>query len=1173
MGKLMPTESFHVVVCVPGAEPHRVKVSPGTTVGQLSQAEAKVDTLVQPIAITTLTGIPLALNCPLTVAAWYVIQDGAVHTLPKCAQVHAEQCLSIDLQGTTRLQGLIRQGPLVAVDEMCFYASLVRNQGHQIQIATPLVLDEPDDQHQELASWAMQCKHEHEISPDTTEFLVPVLHMSHWSPIGLSVSDQVAVMHVPQELMQSISSIVTDECGPNEVQFKSFILPTAFAADCGFQTVNWMFAKAIGTTTPHAVSPAQADQWRVPFALKLQQEGRPGHGNCTQQIRLGGLRMCPNDDCSPNRPVPVGTSVHSTDNDSVDSHLLPLLAPVRVEHRIDTGLARGFSLGELAQLGTVTIREHQTIVMNLPHGSRVQGLLQQGSLVADDEMLYYTTLARDAGLPIDAPLVIDYSEAVCLTLQRWALNCISMNEANPSMASFAVPVLVQSHWSPLFMQVDSHEIALYAPQELRQHLSSINWGCRVTQSVQIVIVDMPHESIADCGFQTMHRLVACPADRANACPMPPAFAKHLRECFMAFVSSQHASRGQCCLMEVRLGGTIQPDQLLLQALLKQHGVHQERLGTCASSLIQQLGAEMITKVLSGPAPWKDLKAAASQSNPPIRIVLAAELDTAVKSRLATGKPMGSKANKKPATKASKPPVIPGADQIKLPDAIFAQQDGQLLPTIPLHKVEAHAQGVAVCNIQDVQHFLHLSSPLSAEGIALLILDHADPRIPTTAEHVRLPAMSACTGEPMLVSAALIQLGAKRVIRHIPTESFALEEIQTKVLKILVYKDEWPGQWTTFIQHPVRHLFDHDLMKEPSFLHSEHILDVWDRQTLDSKLARTPLAQAEVFAVLLRVTDKFADHLMPQAAVDGIYLEPRTMDGRRPDPQYHVIWMPRKTLAEVRLARSQTEQRTAIVRMGPRLGLRVDRDQAEKVHMQHRPDLMFLAGQTLRPYKVGPFPYGSTKASLSQGFKHMGWNARPVQPISQMQVTEGVFWHVMSPQEPSHWIYQMKHGDILIATLEDPKEAPVPMTSNIIASRKTLSTLAQSQQATSVDPWLANDPWQTGVTAKKSNAGATSPAVTPGHLTALEQRLAQKINASASDLKPDQMHVDQTERIDALERQVTSLTQNFSQFQQQQSKVNNQIACQLQGFEGRIDTKLEDQMQRIEALLSKKMRHE
>ena len=70
-----------------------------------------------------------------------------------------------------------------------------------------------------------------------------------------------------------------------------------------------------------------------------------------------------------------------------------------------------------------------------------------------------------------------------------------------------------------------------------------------------------------------------------------------------------------------------------------------------------------------------------------------------------------------------------------------------------------------------------------------------------------------------------------------------------------------------------------------------------------------------------------------------------------------------------------------------------------------------------------------------------------------------------------------------------------------------------------------------------------------------------------------MQVDQSSRIEALEMQVSTLTQSFSNFQGHQAKINQQIASQLQGFEGRIDSKLEDQMQRIESLLSKKMRHE
>ena len=288
--------------------------------------------------------------------------------------------------------------------------------------------------------------------------------------------------------------------------------------------------------------------------------------------------------------------------------------------------------------------------------------------------------------------------------------------------------------------------------------------------------------------------------------------------------------------------------------------------------------------------------------------------------------------------------------------------------------------MALCNIGDVTHFLSLTTPISTEGVALLILDHNDDRLPVQAERIRVPAMSATTGEPMLVSAALLQLGGKRVVRHVPTESFALEEIQTKVLKVLVYKDEWNGQWTAFIKHPVKAIFDHTLMQDPAFPQAEHIIDVWDRQTLDAKMARTQTDQAEIFAFLIRVTEGFAAAVMPSAAVDGIYLEPRTLDGRKPDPTYRVIWMPRQNLAQVRLARSQTEAKTTIARMGNRFGLRVDRHQAEQVHVQHRPDLMFLDGHELKPYKVGPFPYGSTKESISKGFKHLGWNARPVQPI-------------------------------------------------------------------------------------------------------------------------------------------------------------------------------------------------
>ena len=186
----------------------------------------------------------------------------------------------------------------------------------------------------------------------------------------------------------------------------------------------------------------------------------------------------------------------------------------------------------------------------------------------------------------------------------------------------------------------------------------------------------------------------------------------------------------------------------------------------------------------------------------------------------------------------------------------------------------------------------------------------------------------------------------------------------------------------------------------------------------------------------------------------------------------------------------------------------------------------------------------------------------------MQVQEGIFWH-----EPTHWIYQMKHGDILIAKLEDQRETALLATNHIIASRKTISTLTQPPSDSTSDPWLKADSWQADQPSRKPTAAQPLPTVTQGQLAALESRLEQKIHASASEAKEDTMQVDQSSRIEALEMQVSTLTQSFSNFQGHQAKINQQIASQLQGFEGRIDSKLEDQMQRIESLLSKKMRHE
>ena len=118
---VLPTDNFAISVCSKGCKPTPVQVRSGTTVGQLSQAEEGFSSFAQPIAVTTLTGFPFPLNSKLTPSTWYVIANGATHTTPKCPEVHACQSTVLTLQGQSRFQGLLVQGPLVAVDEMQFY--------------------------------------------------------------------------------------------------------------------------------------------------------------------------------------------------------------------------------------------------------------------------------------------------------------------------------------------------------------------------------------------------------------------------------------------------------------------------------------------------------------------------------------------------------------------------------------------------------------------------------------------------------------------------------------------------------------------------------------------------------------------------------------------------------------------------------------------------------------------------------------------------------------------------------------------------------------------------------------------------------------------------------------------------------------------------------------------
>lgn len=154
---------------------------------------------------------------------------------------------------------------------------------------------------------------------------------------------------------------------------------------------------------------------------------------------------------------------------------------------------------------------------------------------------------------------------------------------------------------------------------------------------------------------------------------------------------------------------------------------------------------------------------------------------------------------------------------------------------------------------------------------------------------------------------------------------------------------------------------------------DHILEVWDRQTLTERMSRTKATTAEVFIVNIRLKGSWAPALFKGAEDPGIYLEPRTET--------------KKTKAEVLTAGQATPRWTTIARAGHKWGLRVSAEAAEALHNQYRPGTPYLPGRRLERYHVGPVPYGTTRQAL----------ARPVRPTSS--TGSGCVWLAQAPQEP------------------------------------------------------------------------------------------------------------------------------------------------------------------------------
>lgn len=271
-------------------------------------------------------------------------------------------------------------------------------------------------------------------------------------------------------------------------------------------------------------------------------------------------------------------------------------------------------------------------------------------------------------------------------------------------------------------------------------------------------------------------------------------------------------------------------------------------------------------------------------------------------------------------------------------------------------------------------------------------------------------------------------------------------------------------------HPLRHIFDHVpplqqvcpdhecpgcecWHQSAQYPIEGPVVEVWSKQWLRLNFVACPPHQAEVFVVNLCIPVVLQHIVQEFSGFAGIFLEPKSVDGRRPSELYQVIWFPKAALDQLMVQRQTIPEVCDTARLGHKLGLRCKTEHAAAVFAKIKPGMTFLPAGKKQSWLVGPFPWGTLMTSVAAALKEFGWVARPIQPVTAGQHVEGLLYKVQLVDEPPSKIFKMAHGDVLMTQDAQPSAA-APAAPKVVATSTTKAIVSKD----GVDELQINDPW-------------------------------------------------------------------------------------------------------------------
>ena len=643
----------------------------------------------------------------------------------------------------------------------------------------------------------------------------------------------------------------------------------------------------------------------------------------------------------------------------------------------------------------------------------------------------------------------------------------------------------------------------------------------------------------------------------------------------------------------------------LHDLLLQHGVNPSQVESRMQLVCRTIGTFEVQDAMTSGNPWRSLKTLANQHKPPLKIVLAEELAAVVKARSAKGDIPSRRRQGKAGGKGApaRPPLLDPC-KLEVDFGAFVANDHPLAQ-LDLQHLGPLAEGIVVTTIHGIEAHLKVGRPISENGLAALVLNVDDSDLSTSLEWSQVRSVLRCKAncQPVLVSAHLIQLGRVCVCPATVKPSFDMPTVDAACIKIAVYRDSIEGSWADFTSSPIRYVLsalspliacqDCRGVASPTCVKwhapadshvAEPILDIWRRQWTTATFKACDPEHAAIFWVNVRYLLERQEPVLRCSGFKGVFVEPRSLDGRTGLLSFQVLWLPREPLSELHRLQQCHMIVQGIARLGDRLGLRVAVDDAPALTRLVKPGTVYLSSGERSEYEAGPLPFGMDRLSMTRLCEAWKWQARPLHPVRSLAL--GTVWLLQSCQDPPDSVLKYQGGEIVINKVSrrpvGPSVAPSPVVG--AADTMALCKLDTVGESRAVDPWLKDDPWSNAV------AKPVAPphgAVIGTQLQQLESKIEKNIMSRLApdgdvDMPPVASAVDA--RVSALETQVHSLVSKQAQLegkidesvQRSDAQINQfqlQVAAQFEAQRSDMQGLFTAQMGQIEALLSKKARHE